>query len=47
MGNFNNGFLLDSLHEKKIGEDVVFNDALPKSLKNNTNRLSEGKTKIA
>ena len=28
----NNGFLLDSLYEKKIGEDLVFNNALPKSL---------------
>ena len=28
----NNGFLSDSLYEKKIGEDLVFNNALPKSL---------------
>ena len=28
----NNGFRSDSLYEKKIGEDLVFNDALPKSL---------------
>ena len=28
----NNGFLSDSLYEKKIWEDLVFNNALPKSL---------------
>ena len=28
----NNGFRSDSLYEKKIGEDLVFNNALPKSL---------------
>ena len=28
----NNGFLSDSLYEKKIGEDLVFNNTLPKSL---------------
>ena len=28
----NYGFLLDNLYEKKIGEDLVFNNALPKSL---------------
>ena len=28
----NNGFLSDSLYEKKIGEDLVFNNALPLSL---------------
>ena len=28
----NYGFLLDSLYGKKIGEDLVFNNALPKSL---------------
>ena len=28
----NNGFLLDSLYGKKIGEDLVFNNAFPKSL---------------
>ena len=27
-----NGFRSDSLYEKKIGEDLVFNNALPKSL---------------
>ena len=43
----NNGFRSDSLYEKKIGEDLVFNNALPKSLTINTSRMSEGKTKIA
>ena len=28
----NNGFRSDSFYEKKIGEDLVFNNALPKSL---------------
>ena len=28
----NDGFRSDSLYEKKIGEDLVFNNALPKSL---------------
>ena len=28
----NNGFRSDSLYEKKIWEDLVFNNALPKSL---------------
>ena len=28
----NCGFLLDSLYQKKIGEDLVFNNALPKYL---------------
>ena len=43
----NNGFRSDSLYEKKIGEDLVFNNALPKSLTINTSRVSKGKTKIA
>ena len=43
----NNGFCSDSLYEKKIGEDLVFNNALPKSLTINTSRVSKGKTKIA
>ena len=43
----NNGFHLDSLYEKKIEEDLVFNNALPKSLTINTSRVSKGKTKIA
>ena len=42
----NNGFRSDSLYEKKIGEDLVFNNALPKSLTINTSRVSKGKTKI-
>ena len=28
----NNGFRSDSLYEKKIGVDLVFNNAIPKSL---------------
>ena len=43
----NNGFRSDSLYEKKFGEDLVFNNALPKSLTINTSRVSKGKTKIA
>ena len=43
----NNGFRSDSLYEKNIGEDLVFNNALPKSLTINTSRVSKGKTKIA
>ena len=43
----NNGFRSDSFYEKKIGEDLVFNNALPKSLTINTSRVSKGKTKIA
>ena len=43
----NNGFRSDSLYEKKIGEDLVFNNALPKSLTINTSRVSKGKTKIS
>ena len=43
----NNGFRSDSLYEKKIGEDLVFDNALPKSLTINTSRVSKGKTKIA
>ena len=43
----NNGFRSDSLYEKKIWEDLVFNNTLPKVFKNNTSRVSKGKTKIA
>ena len=43
----NNGFRSDSLYEKKIGEDLVFNNALPKSSTINTSRESKGQTKIA
>ena len=43
----NNCFRSDSLYEKKIEEDLVFNNALPKSLTINTSRVSKGKTKIA
>ena len=43
----NNGFRSDSLYEKKIGEDLVCNNVLPKSLTINTSRVSKGKTKIA
>ena len=44
---WNNGFRSNSLFEKKIGEDLVFNNALPKSLTINTSRVSKVKTKIA
>ena len=30
----NNGFRSDSLYEKKIGEDLVFDNALPKIFNN-------------
>ena len=43
----NNGFRSDSLYEKKIVVDLVFNNALAKSLTINTSRVSKGKTKIA
>ena len=43
----NNGFRSDSLYEEKIGDDLVFNNALPKSLTINTSRVSKGKPKIA
>ena len=43
----NNGFRSDSLYEKKIAEDLVFNDALPKSLTITQVACLKAKPKIA